>query len=267
MAFKDMPKDEGQEPTEYKDVNHIVEQTLAHVRAASGNSFVAMYLGGSLATRTFNPETSDVDFVVVTRDEITDDLAAALRGAHERITAGPSKWAKRLEGLYVPRATLATRRATTQRCAYLGVGGWFGAVPYQNDWIVQLHLVREHGIVVAGPHPKALIAPIAPAELRDSCAAIMRDWELLLETPKKFDAEYQAYTVLTMCRMLYTLEHSAIAPKSEAARWAKAHYGSRWSTLTDSALAWRHGMPFDDLDEVLDLLRYTIDRSRLAELG
>jgi hypothetical protein len=62
--------------------------------------------------------------------------------------------------------------------------------------------------------------------------------------------------------MLYTLEHSAIVPKAGAARWAKEKYGRPWSTLIEQASAWRHGMPFDNLDEVLEPLRYTIERSR-----
>ncbi len=257
-----MPELQASGPTMHQDVNQIVAQVLAGVEDALGASFIAMYLGGSLATGAFNPETSDIDFLVVTGSDVTDDLAARLRRAHDRITAGPSEWAKKLEGLYVPLDTLRTRRASTQCCAYLGVGGWFGAVPYQSDWILQLHLVREHGIVVAGPDPKVLIDPITPVDLRDSCEAIMRDWEPLLDDREKFDAEYQAYTVLTMCRMLYTLEHSAIIPKAAAAAWAKERYGSRWGALIDRAAAWRHDRPFDHLDEVLDLLRYTIDRSR-----
>lgn len=249
-------------PTQYREVNEIVAQVLAGVRPALGDAFVAMYLGGSLATGTFDPHTSDIDFVVVTAGEVTDSLAASLRSAHQRITAGRSTWAKKLEGPYVPRATLTTRHESTQRCAYLGIGGRFSTGDYQSDWIIQLHLVREHGIVVAGPHPKVLIDSISPAELRAAGAAIMRDWESLLEHRARFEAEYQAYTVLTMCRMLYTLEHGTIVPKAAAARWAKERYGEAWGALIDSALAWRHGEPFDRLDDVLRLLRYTIAQSK-----
>lgn len=249
-------------PTPYHEVNEIVAQVLAGVQPALGDAFVAMYLGGSLATGSFNPHTSDIDFVVVTVGGVTDSLATSLRSAHERITEGRTEWAKKLEGLYVPRATLTTRHQSTQRCAYLGVGGRFTTRPYQSDWIIQLHLVQEQGVVVAGPHPKTLIESISPAELQAAGEAIMRDWEPLLEDPQKFDAEYQSYTVLTMCRMLYTLEHGTIVSKAAAARWGKERYGERWGALIDSALAWRHGEPFDHLEAVLRLLRYTIAQSK-----
>jgi hypothetical protein len=161
----------------------------------------------------------------------------------------------------VPRDTARTHGAAAQRCAYLGGGGWFSIGAYQSDWIVQLHLVRERGIVVAGPDPKTLIDPVAPGELQASCAAIMRDWEPLLAQPERFDAEYRVYTVLTMCRVLYTLEHGAVVPKAAAAAWARERHRAGWGGLVDRAVAWRHGRPFDDLDGVLDLLRYTIEQA------
>ena len=251
--------------TGYGDVDDSVAQLLAAVSGALGESFVGLYLGGSLATGAFYPETSDIDFVVITAREVSEDLVERLRRAHEGITRSSSKWATKLEGLYLPREAARSHGARgtgEQRCAYLGIGGWFGVVPYQSDWIVQLHLVREHGIVVAGPDPKTLIDPVTPLELRAACAAIMRDWEPLLHDTSRFDAEYQAYAVLTMCRVLYTLEHGAVESKATAATWAKRHLGRQWDDVIDTALAWRHGMPFERLEEVLDLIRHTLARCR-----
>jgi hypothetical protein len=74
--------------------------------------------------------------------------------------------------------------------------------------------------------------------------------------------EYQAYAVLTMCRALYTLEHGRIVSKPVAARWAWVTLGKRWAALIDWALAWRHAAPSDRLNETLDLIRYTLERSR-----
>ena len=251
--------------TPHPDVDAILAEVLAGVRRALGEAFVGMYLGGSLALRAFDPATSDVDFVVVTEGEVTEELEARLRAAHARITAGESPWAKKLEGRYVPRETLRLRERSDQRCAYLGVGGGFSVGGYSNDWIVELHVVREHGIVVAGPEPKALIDPISPTEIRGACAAIMRDWAPLLTDTSRFDAEYQAYTVLTMCRMRYTLEHGEIVSKPVAAEWAKGRLGTEWAPLIERAMAWRHGQAFDELPRVLALVRETMELSGVTE--
>ena len=64
---------------------------------------------------------------------------------------------------------------------------------------------------------------------------------------------YRAYTVLTICRMLYTLEFGTIVSKPTAARWAREALGPRWAPLIDRALA-------DDTNETRDLIGYALDR-------
>jgi hypothetical protein len=79
-------------------------------------------------------------------------------------------------------------------------------------------------------------------------------------------SEYQAYAILTMCRALYTLQHGTVASKAVAARWAQEALGERWAALIERALAWRHGVPLDCLNETLDLIRYTLERSQQTEV-
>jgi hypothetical protein len=73
---------------------------------------------------------------------------------------------------------------------------------------------------------------------------------------------YRAYAVLTMCRMLYTLETGAVVPKAVAARWAQETVGAKWVALIERALAFPNDVQADDLSEVLDWIRYTVERSR-----
>jgi len=65
-----------------------------------------MYLDGSLAMGDFEPDKSDLDFVVVTDSEIPSDTFGALKGMHDRIASGPSKWARELEGSYISQRAL-----------------------------------------------------------------------------------------------------------------------------------------------------------------
>jgi hypothetical protein len=53
----------------------------------------------------------------------------------------------------------------------------------------------------------------------------------MLEEPKRLhSSEYQAYAIVTMCRVLYTLEHGTIVSKPVSARWADTM--SSWTNLT-----------------------------------
>src|SRR4030067_1755761 len=87
-------------PTPYSDVNQALNILLTDVKEILGNRFIGMYLDGSLANSDFDQD-SDIDFVVVTENDISGDLFLALRAMHERIAATDSWWAIQLEGSYI----------------------------------------------------------------------------------------------------------------------------------------------------------------------
>jgi hypothetical protein len=129
--------------------------------------------------------------------------------------------------------------------------------------VIQLHVIRELGLVLAGPDPKTLIDPVAPEELRRATHGVLLEWWApMLQSPVRLRSrEYQAYAVLTICRALYTLEHGAVVPKDVAARWAQTVLDDRWQAVIERALAWPHGPQPDELDQVLALIRHTLDRA------
>src|SRR6185503_19278272 len=100
-----MPSEVNQ-PTPYAEVNAVLHALLAEVQDVLGDRFVGMYLYGSLAGGDFNPHTSDIDFLVVTADELPQKLIAALEAMHARIASSGSKWAAKLEGAYLPQHAL-----------------------------------------------------------------------------------------------------------------------------------------------------------------
>ena len=54
-------------PTPYAEANAAVEALLDGVKETLGEQMVGLYLYGSLASGDFDPQTSDIDFLVVTR--------------------------------------------------------------------------------------------------------------------------------------------------------------------------------------------------------
>jgi hypothetical protein len=73
------------------------------MQAILGEQFIGLYLGGSLALGDFNPHRSDIDFVAVTVDELPPKLIIALEEMHTRLWATGTKWARKLDGSYVPQ--------------------------------------------------------------------------------------------------------------------------------------------------------------------
>src|SRR5690242_16250341 len=103
-------------PTQYREVNAIVNELLTNVQAVLGPQFVGMYLYGSLALNDFSVDTSDIDFVVVTEEEVSPKMLAALQAMHLRIGSLSGKWATQLEGAYLSRQ--AIRRHDPAKASY-----------------------------------------------------------------------------------------------------------------------------------------------------
>src|SRR5512144_1440805 len=93
-------------PTSYPDVNEVLNLLLSSAREVLDDQFVGMYLYGSLSSGDFNPESSDIDFLVVTASSLSEENVAALEAMHQRLWSSGMKWASKLEGAYVPEALI-----------------------------------------------------------------------------------------------------------------------------------------------------------------
>jgi predicted nucleotidyltransferase len=256
-------------PTPYPDVNALVGEVLKGAQSVLGKTFVGMLLDGSLTSGDFDAD-SDVDFVVVTEGEISEETFLALRAMHERLSAIDSIWAIQLEGSYLSRRGL--RRYTPGFTRYLNIERgkeerlkW---VDHDAGWDIHRWVLRERGIRVAGPEPQTLIDPVAPEKLKKAMQPVLFGWAArFLENPGLMGQQrgYQSYIVLTLCRILYTLVTGRVASKPTALRWAKESLEARWLPLLERAWFGRHNsseaIPAGDVDETLAFIRYGLERA------
>jgi len=257
------------------DVNAALSDLLEGVRAILGDHFRALYLSGSLALGDFVPERSDIDIVVVTDTALSDDLLFALREMHARFNAGDSPWATEIEAAYIPQAALSRYDPAHAYHPHIerGVGETLAMDQFDIGWIIQRAILREHGVAITGPHPAMLIDPVSPQDLHRAVVTLLGAWwEPMCRDPRplyRHEIGYQPYAVLTMCRMLYTLEFAAVVSKPVAAHWAQGVLGEPWAALIARALAWRKDRPSmpsgDDLNDTLRLIQYTHQRGQERE--
>jgi hypothetical protein len=248
------------QPTTDPDVNALLHVLLANVQTVLEHHFIGLYVHGSVASGDFNPHSSDIDFVVVTADELPGELLPTIAAMHASITASGLKYAPKLEGSYIPRQALRRYDPRHAQHPALRVDGSFDVDGHGSDWVIQCHILREKGVVVAGPALHTLIDPVQPNHVRRAGLATLWEWwSPQIHDPFRLHSrEYQAYAVLTMCRALYTLQYGTVTSKPVAARWAQAALDERWGALIERALTWDHDDGVDDLNETLDFIRYTL---------
>jgi len=153
-------------------------------------------------------QASDIDLVIVTDDEISNDLFSALQAMHARIAIIDSPWATQLEVSYIPQRALRRYDPIHALHPHLdrGSGESLRMMKHDSDWVVQRYTLRERGVTLAGPAPQTLIDHVSPNDLRRAMLSIMWWPTQILADPVQINERgYQSYIVLTMCRILYTL--------------------------------------------------------------
>lgn len=245
-------------PTPFPELNVVLAELVAGARSVFADAFCGGYLVGSFALGDAD-EHSDVDFLVVVEREPSAEEEAALQQLHARLWDRPTHWAQHLEGSYVPREALR-RPETGEAFLFLDNGAReLVRDPHCNSAYTRWSL-RERGVVLTGPPPTELVAPVSDAELRAEAAGRIREyaeWARELDAARRngdalaFNRWAQPYLVLTLCRLLRTVAEARIGSKREAAEWARASLEPRWRPLVERALADRPD-PWGRLHEPAD---------------
>ena len=304
-----MPKSKGhaaaahRRPTPYPDLNAILERMVEGSREALGDNFVGAYLHGSFGLGDFD-EHSDVDFIVVIRDDLAPDspALAKLQALHAELYPLASPWGERLEGSYAPQALWRRRTAEPRDppgeprapdWADPGASGlhpevypfWFigngesTLVRSEHDnrqiprWIM-----REHGVVLAGPNPRGLIDPVSAEALREEARTLMNLFARLAKEGDLLKTHLnQSFTALATARALHTLESGRVNSKAAAVAFAKHKLEPRFAAVVEASWLERKervpiaslvGRPADPdaAAATLDLLDYAqAEADRLAE--
>ncbi len=219
------------------DLHAVLRELRSGVRSLLGARFVGLYLWGSLANGG-SDAFSDVDFVVALSPDILDIDLPALRALHTRLRALPLRWAAHLDGSYITTTVLRRYDAAHPPHIYVDHGTTEPVrSQHDNTWLCR-YVLWERGVTLDGPGPRNLIDPVSPDDLKREAVAMIHGWMgPYLDGFTPLNTVYlQAYSVLSLCRMLYTFHHGDIASKAVAAAWTMESLDTRWASLIGEAL-------------------------------
>jgi len=202
------------------ELHGVVGLLTEHLPRLLAPNLVGVYVYGSALDPSFVPGRSDLDCIVVTEmalDEAAfDALGTWLTGAVEE----EPNLARVQMSLLVRDRVLEDDPAA---CLYQ-----FGVLTHSGsdgNPIIWLDFYQR-GMALHGPDPRAFVPKITPAVFHQ---ALVREVGYLREEiSTKAESEsrdrpaYQAYAVLTLCRILYSKATGTVASKAAAAAWAIA---------------------------------------------
>jgi hypothetical protein len=232
--------------TPYRELDGVLTEYAHTLRAALADDFIGLYPIGSLAIGDFDL-TSDVDFVVVTRNEPTPDEVARIQSAHTHLITRDTRWVKHLEYSIFPLQQLAEkssphgsggREAGQGRLWYFLNGSPSIDRSDHDNTLVTRWTLYHRSRPVLGPEPARLAPDVTADELRREIKYSMLGWKPLLTPDSPYNNRFhQVFFVLNNCRALQDLHEGAITSKREGAAWAKQHLDAEWHALID--FCWR----------------------------
>ena len=249
--------------TKYNDVNKVLSLLSADLQKTLGSKLVALYLTGSLSYGDFDYGSSDIDFLAVLAQELSDNELQVVKEMHDSIGRQVPYWAKRLEGSYIPQKWLDSIEKPSGKRPYVNAG-FVALLPYGDEWLLNLYVLYECGITLLGKNPKQLIQPIDIEDVREASRKnLLEEWEPKSNeknpfTHPKYDSSHlQAYAILTMCRILHRAKVDTVASKREASSWVKETY-KQWASLIEEAGNWKHGIKLDKQEEAKAFIKFVV---------
>jgi hypothetical protein len=232
-------------PTPYPELNFLLTGLTQQARAILGSNFVGAYLHGAFAVGGADRD-SGCDFLIPTRDPLTDEQEARLRGLHQQIPTRPGHWSTALAGAYPPLAQVRSLEGMDQPWLSVERGhrqmGWTTTT---NTEVVRW-ILRERGITLVGPDPTTLVDPVPGEVVQEAMRRLLAGaGEHLVQRGSLETAGAQRYVVATCARMLHTIDTGQITSASQALHWALESLDERWHPLIAQVLAER-AHPDDD---------------------
>ena len=221
--------------TPFDDLNQLLVELLVGATKVLGDSFCGAYLQGSFAVGDADAD-SDVDFIVVTKEDVTPKQQAELQALHQTLYTLPTSWAQHLEGSYIPRKVLRRPDPDRRPLLYLDNGATEFALDNHDNTAVVRWSLREHGVVLAGPDPRELVEPIAADQLRAEMRWALGNWQAWFRSIDSISRRALAVAVLSHARILHTLAIGEVSSKRTAGEWALRALDPEWAPLIRWAL-------------------------------
>lgn len=258
----------------YPRLKEVLRKYSEYILDELQANLVGIYLAGSLASGDFDLD-SDVDFLVLTKVGITEANIGSIQKIQEKIREMDCYPAIHLEGSFCTIDDLSNWTDVGEKPWYYFDNGstTMERSTHDNKWHVRW-ILRERGLTLLGPAPDKLLKPVPRKKLMDEITAEMANITSLfrseMDKPLCFwNSRFgQAFTVLTCCRMLHTLDTGTVQSKKAGMLWAADHLDDTWLPLIEQAWIEREGVRFGgkisqsasgkSLQETMKFLDYTL---------
>lgn len=217
-------------------VKLLLDEIVTSFKTILGNNLTGIYLHGSLAMGCFNPVSSDIDFLVVTKGKVAvgkrKEIANAMLALNEK---APTKG---LEMSVITKDTLKEMQhpmpfefhfSSDWIDSFRNNGVNLAENRKDSDLAAHLTIIKTRGITLYGPPIGELFPDVPERYYYDSIEADAKD--ILSDMPSN-----PVYNVLNLCRVWAYKSDKVVMSKHEGGEWALPRASSKQAQIISKAL-------------------------------
>jgi len=218
-----------------KDLSDLLQAMATDLPLMLRANLVGIYLWGSLTYDAFDATCSDVDLVAVTARDLDDREFPEL---DEWFTnkGKENPWVKRIDMRFVIDHEFLDK--TSRCCGFYHYAGKLVRHGSDGNPIIWINIAQS-GVTLWGKDAKVIAPPVSEQCLND---ALLLELKYLTETLRANVGDrsdkafiYNAYAVLTACRILHTANHRTLVSKDQAYGWALETVPPMWHSTIRAA--------------------------------
>jgi predicted nucleotidyltransferase len=218
---------------------------------------IGIHLFGSLAYGGFNEKSSDIDLVVITESFLAKTEIECVKNIHKNLDKISTKWSNRLEVSYTPIEMLKNKNIPILPRPYFNKI-FYNEANYGNEWLINNYLLLNYGKTLYGQDFKTFVDyNITIDDIKEACFNdFLEEWLPKIDDDEWFsNSHYQAYTVLNICRIIYTIFNSEIENKQKSTKWVSQKY-PEWKVLIEEAEQWDYSKSMNKQNEIKKYIEY-----------
>ncbi|WP_259416437.1 nucleotidyltransferase domain-containing protein [Bacillus toyonensis] len=212
------------------EVKQLMEQYIVGLKEIFlDGKIVGVYVYGSIALGAFHIETSDVDFVAVLNDSVNEAEKQLIVELHKKMSE--STLGKRMDGMYIPLADLGKYNHDINEYVYCADGK--ANIGHWDINAVTWWTLKNQGITVIGKEVEDLPFQIKWDDVVNTMKYnVEQYWSEKAKRPYLFFIEeWVESAVVTMGRILYTLDHKTIVSKDRGLQYLLERSAKEWEPL------------------------------------
>lgn len=219
------------------DTQGVLDQVVDMFKEELGGNLVGIYLHGSLAMGCFNPDTSDIDLLLVVADKLTRDhmrrLAKKIIAFHDGM---PNRQGLELslvlesslqELVYPP--PFEFHYSTFHREKYLTDDDYLCGGFQDADLAAHYTVILHRGIALYGKPVQEVFTSV---DRQHYIQAILHDVEGAVQEI----TDSPMYYTLNLCRVLYYLKDGVVSSKQEGGEWGLRTLPPKYHRIIERAL-------------------------------